>query len=285
MKITDYSIDELMAVSIARSIKDGDLVFHGVASPLPMTALQIAKLTHAPHMVYFAGVGGGIDPSPPYLPESTNDIWLQWGAVRIETVDRVFDHFARGEVNIMFFSGGQFDKYGNVNNSLMGDWQHPKTKFPGGAGACNLSSLVRIMAWSTRHRAFVHPKTGKKIYTFVNNLDFRTTTGFMNGPGDRERAGCRPGTGPVGFVTELGVFDYDEETKILRLKSVHPDVTVQDILDNTEFKPIIPANVPVTEAPTKEAIRLIRTKIDPYRIRALEFRDGAEECDKRRFKF
>jgi glutaconate CoA-transferase, subunit B len=285
MKIVDYSIDELMACCLARGIKDGDLVFHGVASPLPMTALRTAKMTHAPHMVYFAGVGGGVDPSPPFLPESTNDIWLQWGSVRIETIDRVFDHFARGEVNIMFFSGAQFDKFGNVNNSLIGDWQHPKTKFPGGAGACNLSSLVRIMAWSTRHKAAIHPKSGKKLYTFVEKLDFRTTTGFMNGPGDREAAGCRPGTGPVAMVTELGVFDYDESTKVLRLKSVHPDVTVQDVLDNTEFKPVIPSSVPVTEAPTKEMVRLMRTVIDPYRIRALEFRDGAAECDKRRFKF
>jgi glutaconate CoA-transferase subunit B len=285
MKITDYTIDELMAASIARTIKDGDLVFHGVASPLPMTALSTAKLTHAPHMVYFGGVGGGVDPKPPFLPESTNDIWLQWGSVRIETIDRVFDHFARGEISVMFFSGGQFDKYGNINNSLIGDWRRPKVKFPGGAGACNLGSLVRIVGWTTRHKTFVHPKTGKKIYTFVDKVDFRTTPGFLDGPGERERANCMPNTGPVKTITDLGVFGFDEETKIMKVESLHPDVTIEDVLEHTEFKPIIPDEILVTEPPTKEQVRLMRVEIDPYRIRALEFRGGAEECDKRRFKF
>jgi glutaconate CoA-transferase subunit B len=285
MQITDYTIDELMVIAIARTIKDGDIVFHGVASPLPMTALFTAKLTHAPHMVYFAGVGGGVDPTPPFLPMSTNDIWLQWDSVRIETIDRIFDHFARGEVNVMFFSGGQFDKYGNINNSLIGDWRRPKTKFPGGAGACNLGSLVKIVGWTTRHEAFVHPKSGKKIYTLVDKVDFKTTPGYLDGPGEREKAGCMPGTGPVKLITNLCVFGFDEETKIMKLESLHPDVTIDKVLDDTEFKPIIPDKVPTTEPPTKEQVRLMRTKIDPYRIRALEFRGGAKECDQRRFKF
>jgi len=286
MKITDYTIDELMVVAIARTISDGDLVFHGVASPLPMTALYTAKMSHAPHMVYLGGVGGGVDPTPPFLPESTNDIWLQWGACRIETIDRIFDHFARGEVNVMFFSGGQFDKYGNINNSLIGDWRRPKTKFPGGAGACNLASLTpKIVAWTTRHEVFVHPKTGKRIYTLVDKVDFITSPGYLDGSGARERAGCAPGTGPYKLITNLGVFGYDDETKLMKLESVHPDVTVDDILENTEFKPIIPDKVSVTEPPTPEQVRLIRVEIDPYRIRTLEFRGGKEECDKRRFKF
>jgi len=285
-KIVDYTIDELMVVALARCISDGDLVFHGVASPLPMTALYTAKLTQAPHMVYFAGVGGGIDPSPPFLPESTNDIWLTWGSIGVNTIDRVFDHFGNIEVNVMFFSGGQIDKYGNINNSLIGDWKKPTTKFPGGAGACNLASLVpKIVAWTTRHEVFVNPKTGKKIYTLVDKVDFRTTAGFLDGPGAREKAGCTPGTGPYKLVTNLGVFGYDEKTKLMKLESVHPDVTVDDILKNTEFKPIIPDKVPVTPPPTKEQVRLMRVEIDPYRIRVLEFRGGKEECDKRRYKF
>lgn len=284
-KIMDYTVDELMVISIARTIKDGDLVFHGVASPLPMTALYTARMTHAPNMVYFAGVGGGVNPDPPFLPESTNDIWLQWGSCRVETIDRVFDHFARGEISVMFFSGGQFDKYGNINNSLIGDWRRPKTKFPGGAGACNLGSTVKIVGWTTRHRSFIHPRSGKKLYTFVNKVDFKTTPGFLDGPGARERAGCMPNTGPVKVISDFGVFDFDEKTKIMRVESLFPDITVEDVLEHTEFKPVIPDEVPVTEPPTKEEILLMRVEIDPYRIRALEFRGGAKGCDKRRYKF
>lgn len=285
-KITDYTIDELIVVALARTISDGDLVFHGVASPLPMTALYTAKMTRAPHIVYLAGVGGGVDPTPPFLPESTNDIWLQWGSCRVETIDRVFDHFARGEVNVMFFSGGQIDKYGNINNSLIGDWRRPRTKFPGGAGACNLACVTpKIVIWTTRHRVFVHPRTGKRIYTLVDKVDFITSAGYLDGPGARERVGCTPGTGPFKVVTDFGVFGFDEKTKLMKLESLHPDMTVDDVLEHTKFKPIIPDEVPITQPPTREQVWLIRTKIDPYRIRVLEFRGGKEECDKRRFKF
>jgi glutaconate CoA-transferase subunit B len=298
MPITDYTIDELMVVCLARAISDGDMVFHGVASPLPMTALYTAKQTHAPHMVYLAGVGGGIDPTPPFLPESTNDIWMQWGSIGILTIDRVFDYFARIEVPVMFFSGGQIDKYGNINNT--GIWEKPfekfRTKFPGGAGACNLSSLTpKIVAWTTRHSVITHKKTGRKLYTLVDKVDFITSVGYLSGPGEREKVGCAPNTGPYKVVTELAVFGFDEQTKIMKLESVHPDVTVEDVIENTEFKPVIPKHVPTTPPPTKEEIRLIRTKIDPYGIRRLEFRSGdellaikgpgAKECDKRRFKF
>ncbi len=297
-KIVDYSIDELMAVCLARCISDGDMVFHGVASPLPMTALYLAKKTHAPHMIYLAGVGGGLDPTPPFLPESTNDIWLQWGSVYALTIDRVFDYFATGDCTVMFFSGGQIDKYGSTNNTLYGkDWRRPKTKFPGGAGACNLHSLTpKVVAWTTRHKVFAHPKTGEKLYTLVDKVDFVTSGGYiLPDPKDparkrmitREEAGCRPGTGPYKCVTDLGVFGYDEKTKIMKLESVHPDVTVKDILENTEFKPVIPdqSNVPTTKPPAKEEVLLLRTEIDIYRMRVLEFRGGAKECDSRRYKF
>lgn len=291
-KIVDCTIDELMVVALARTITDGDMVFHGVASPLPMTALYLAKKTHAPHMVYLAGVGGGVDPQPPFLPESTNDIWLQWGSVYILTIDRIFDHFATLDVNVMFFSGGQIDKYGSTNNTLYGHWENPTTKFPVGAGACNLHSLTpKVVAWTTRHKKFIHPRTGKALYTLVDKVDFVTSGGYMMpDPKDptrtrmitREEAGCQPGTGPYKCITDLAVFGYDE--KIMKLESVHPDVTVDDILEHTEFKPVIPDKVPTTPLPTKEEVWLMRTDIDPYRMRVLEFRGGAEECDARRYK-
>jgi len=295
-KVVDCTIDELMVYHLAKCIDDGDMIFHGVASPLPMTALYLAKKTHAPHMVYLAGTGGGIDPTPPLLPESTNDIWLQWGSVYVLTIDRIFDHFARMEVNVMFFSGGQIDKYGNTNNTLIGDWRHPRTKFPGGAGACNLHSLTpKIVAWTTRHKTFIHPRTGKKIYTLVDKVDFVTSGGnLIPDPKDptrtrlitREEAGCMPGTGPYKCITDLAVFGYDKKTGIMKLESLHPDVTLDDLLEHTEFKPVIedPSNIPVTELPSKEDVWLMRCEIDPYRMRALEFRGGAKECDARRYK-
>ena len=295
-KIVDCTIDELMVYHLAKTIDDGDFVFHGVASPLPMTALYLAKSTHAPHMVYLAGVGGGVDPVPPFLPESTNDIWLQWGSVYILTIDRIFDHFARKECHVMFFSGGQIDKYGNTNNSLVGDWRHPRTKFPGGAGACNLHALTpKIVAWTTRHETFIHKRTGRKLYTLVDKVDFATSGGYLTPDHKdptrkrwvtREEAGCLPGTGPFKCITNIGVFGYDKETGIMKLESLHPDVSLEALLDNTEFRPIIedPSNIPTTPLPSKEDVFMMRVEIDPYRMRALEFRGGAEECDSRRYK-
>ena len=101
---------------------------------------------------------------------------------------------------------------------------------------------------------------------FVDKVDFISGPGFVDGPGGRERIGSPSySEGPRYVVTPVAIFDFDEETKVMRLKSVHPGHTVEEVKSRMGFIPIIPDNVPETEPPTVEELELIRA-FDPDRI-------------------
>ncbi len=262
------TLDELFTYNIAKTIKDKTTVFHGVSSPIPMTAMYFAKLSHAKDMVYIGGVSSAIDPNPPFLTPTTNDWVMIQGRTAMITVDKLFDMAQRGELDRSFFSGAQVDKHGNQNVTMIGRPEKIKIKLPGGAGGCNLSGdCVNYTIWTTRHRA---PLRGdKRIYTLVDKCDFVTNVGHVTPFGTREELRL-VGKGPDWVVTELGVFDFDPESKLMRLRYLYPDTTVQDILENTQFKPVIHPEVRVMDMPTKADIELMR-RIDPLNVRKNEF--------------
>lgn len=264
----EVGIDELFVVNVARTIKDKTTVFHGVSSPIPMVAMYLAKLTHAKDMVYFGGVSSAVDPNPPFLPPTTNDWVMIQGRTAMVTVDKIFDLAQRGELDRSFFSGAQIDKYGNQNVSMIGTPEKCKIKFPGGAGGCNLSGdCVNYTIWTTRHRA--QKKGDRKFFTFVNKCDFVTNVGHVTPYGRREELDL-VGNGPDWVVTELGVFDFDEKTRSMRLRYLYPDTTVSDVIDNTEFELIVHPDVRVMEMPSRAEVEVIR-KIDPLGVRKLEY--------------
>jgi glutaconate CoA-transferase, subunit B len=262
------SLDELFTYNVAMTIKDSTLVFHGVSSPIPMVAMYFAKLTHAKDMVYVGGVTSAIDPNPPFFPTTTNDWTMMQNRTAMITIDKLFDMAQKGELHRSFFSGAQVDKYGNQNVTMIGRPGKIKIKLPGGAGGCNLSGdCINYTIWTTRHRA--PAKGDKRIYTLVDKCDFVTNVGHVTPFGTREQLRL-VGKGPDWLVTELGVFDFEPESKILRLRYLYPDITVDDILANTQFKPVIHPEVRVMDMPTKEDIELMR-KIDPLNVRRNEF--------------
>jgi len=264
----DVGIDELFVVNVARTIEDKTTVFHGVSSPIPMVAMYFAKLTHAKDMVYFGGVSSAVDPNPPFLPPTTNDWVMIQGRTAMVTVDKIFDLAQRGELDRSFFSGAQIDKYGNQNVSMIGTPEKCKIKFPGGAGGCNLSGdCVNYTIWTTRHRA--QKRGDRKFFTFVNKCDFVTNVGHVTPYGRREELDL-VGNGPDWVVTELGVFDFDERTRSMRLRYLYPDTTVSDVIDNTEFELIVHPDVRVMEMPSRAEVEVIR-KIDPLGVRKLEY--------------
>lgn len=268
-KISCYTIDELMAVCMARTIKDGDTVFNGVAVPLPFTAIMLAKKTHAPNSIFWGGLLAGLNPQPGFLPPTSGDSVMLEGADPMLHLSQVFDLALRGELNRIFFSGAQIDKYGNLNNTLIGSVDNIRVKLPGGAGASHISSVAKnYTIWSVRHEARTTSK-GKRIYNLVEKVDFVTTMGRRNDAGIRGDLGMKGG-GPDIVITNLCIFDFDEKTNIMRLKSLHPGVTVQDVLDNTGFEPIVPDHVEETEPPKEEEIYFIR-ELDPLETRKKGF--------------
>jgi len=269
--ITYATLPEVMIYQVARTIQDGELVFHGYGSPVPTLAMLLARRTHAPHMVHIEGATYGINPEPPFLPPTSNDWSLERGSVMALGISDLFDIAARGDMGRMFLSGVQVDRYGNLNVTAIGEPGAPRVKLPGSGGGCNLSGDVQhITIWTTGHRAPMN-KAGKRQFRFVKQVDFISSIGHVSRDGvSREALGLRGG-GPDWVVTELGIFDFEPVTHVLRLCALYPDITVQDVLDNTEFGLVIAPNASLVPLPTPEHIALIR-RFDPLRTHQREFK-------------
>lgn len=272
-----FTVDELTAVCLARTIKDGDLVFNGVASALPFTAMALAKQTHARNSVFLGGLQGAVNPVFPFLPPISVDYTFSQQAELMIPVDEIFNAANSGKLNRIFFGGGQIDKFGNANNTVIGDIAAPKVKLPGGAGAFSLScNANHFTLWNTKH--FISEAARKQNnLTFVEQVDFVTTVGHVTPDGSRQELGLRGG-GPDWVVTDLGVFDFDPNTKVMRLKSIHPCTTFETIQDCTGFALVYDAAVQVTPPPMREEVELIRA-IDPLNIRKRLFSE--EQLDVR----
>jgi len=251
-KPEEFNTLELMAVCGSKQIKNGEVVFIGTG--LPLIAAMLAKKTHAPgaKIVYEAGF---IDSNAKEIALSIADSRLGYrasGAIGlIETLGLMLQG---GHVDLGFVGAAQIDEYGNINTTYIGSFEKPSVRLPGSGGGNDIvSSAKRVVVMMTHEK--------RKM---VKKLDYLTSPGFLDGPGAREKAGLM-GSGPSLVVTNLCQMDFDPQTKRLRLSSVHPGVSVQQVLENTGFDLIVPKNVPTTEPPTSEELELLRA-IDPTGI-------------------
>jgi len=268
MSSGEFTIDEWVCVVLARTIHDGEIVFHGFGSPCAQVAMHVAKRLHAPQMVLVEGSTYALDPEPPFIPQTSNDWSLLRRASHILRFEELFDLAARGGLDRMFLSGGQIDPYGNTNVTAVGALPRPKVKLGGGGGGCNLSATVgELTLWTTRHRS------GR---VFVEECDFITDLGHRTPAGTREQLGM-PGGGPQALVSELGVFDFPGGR--MRLRERFPDVTIDEIVDATAFELDVAGDVRTVAPPRAEELAVVRS-IDRLGVRHSEF--GAREL-KRRF--
>lgn len=233
---------DMMTVAMSRLIEDGNTVFHGVSSHMPMIATLLAKKTHAPNAVHL-NIPGGVDPAKPVLQEYTSaggELW-ETACAGLPLME-VFDLSMRGGLDVAFLSGVQFDNLGHVNASVIGDYHKPKVRLPGGAGSAVLiPTAKRAIIWRTKH--------DKR--TFAPKVDFVTTMGNVS-----------------EIVTPLCVFSmYQGE---LILKSVHPTSSIEEVAENTGF-PIRYFSIEQTPPPTEAELRALR-EIDPMDYRSIEFR-------------
>jgi len=245
----EFSTLELMAVCGSRAIQNGDVVFIGTG--LPMVAALLAKRTHAPgaKIVFEAGF---IDSNAKDIALSIADSRLGYrasGAIGlIETLGLMLQG---GHVDVGFVGAAQIDKYGNINTTYIGPFAKPAVRLPGSGGGNDIaSSAKRIVVIMTHEK--------RKM---VNKLDYLTSPGFLTGPGAREKAGLLGG-GPSLVVTNLCQMDFDPETKCMKLATVHPGVSAEQVIESTEFEIIVPSKVPSTNCPNREELRLLRA-IDP----------------------
>ena len=143
---------DIMTVSLARLIRDGETVFHGVSSHMPVVAILLARALHAPNAVHL-NIPGGVDPQSPRLHSFTTAGEELWRTAEADfPLQEVFDLSMRGGLDVAFLSGVQFDAQGGVNASVIGDYRKPKVRLPGGAGSAVLiPTAKRAIIWRTKH--------------------------------------------------------------------------------------------------------------------------------------
>jgi glutaconate CoA-transferase subunit B len=263
-KSSDYTIDELMVVALARQFTDDDIMLNGTVSFIPVAAALLARQTHAPGFTWVAGAVG-VDADPGYIVGNTLDPTMWKNCVMyLPQLEDMWGYVCRNTLETFCIRGAQIDKYGNVNNSVIGDFKKPKVRLPGSAGMGDMATLdKKIYIWSTTH----NPRT------FVDQVDFLAAPGYLDGGDARKRLGLK--NGPALVITDLCVMDFEPESKRMRLKSVHRGLTPKQVQEKTGFELLMPDNVPETEAPTEEQVQILREKVDPKAMRKLEFR-GSE---------
>ncbi len=247
-----YNAMELMIAVASRLLEDGAVV--GVGTGAPCAAAMLAQKTHAPRL-FIVFEAGGLAPQLPSMPISVGDSRTFFSGLMATGMADVLEACQRGMVDYAFLGGAQIDAYGNLNSTCLGPYASPKVRFPGSGGANDFASFC----WRT---LVLTPHDRRR---FVEKLDFLTTPGYLGGPGAREAAGLPAGTGPYRVVTNLAVLDFHPETKRMRVQSLHPGVSFEQVQENTGF-PLLKADaVSVTEPPTPRELAILREEVDPYR--------------------
>jgi len=244
-----HTSEEMMAVAASRRLHDGTVCFVGIG--LPSKAANLARATHAPGcvLIYESGTIGA---KPLNLPLSIGDGELAETADAVVGVPEIFAYWLQaGRIDVGFLGAAQIDRHGNLNSTVIGDYEHPKVRLPGGGGAPEIAASCKetlvILKQSPR--------------TFVERLDFRTSVGFGDGPGSRERLGLR-GRGVTAVITDLGELEPDPETCELTLARIHPGVTVEQATAATGWPLGVRADIEQSTPPSErelEALRALRT--------------------------
>ena len=241
---------DVCAAAIADSFKDDGEIFASPMGLLPMLGVRLAKLTSNPDLVISDGESLFLAGVPPLFAKG--DVVEGWIPFR-----KVFDVVAYGKRHVMM-GATQVDKHGNQNISAIGDWAQPRRQLLGSRGAPGNTVNNRTSYWVPKHSGRV----------FVERVD------IVSGVGPKLAKEAGPAAARYNdihrIVSNLGVFDVKGADDRVRLLSVHPGVTVDQIREATGFELDLPADVPVTREPTLEELTLIREVLDPKGLRFKE---------------
>ena len=254
--MSDYTVDEIMCTTLAAQFKDGDEVCNGMASFIPVAAIMLAQRTHAPdaRLACRRGRASTHDPTACRPRRSRHRSGAIRSCISSSTATSGTTHRTGKNLGLFCVGAAQLDMYGNANNSIIGDDYHrPKVRLPGTAGLGDMGSLgKRLFYWNPNHSA----------RSIVEKVDFRSAAGYLGGGTERADLGLTGG--PELVVTNLAVLDFEPESKRMRLVSVHPGTTVEQVQEATGFELLLPdGEVPETTAPTAEQVRMLREDIDP----------------------
>jgi len=244
-----YTLSELMVTAAAREIADGEVVFVGMR--LPLLGFLLAKRTHAPDAVGVYELGIVRDSPAPEPILTMGDLPNLFRAKWLSDTSDVMGLLQNGTVDVSFIGGAQVDRFGNLNTSYIMNSGKLATRLPGSGGACDLACLAK------RHIIIMaHEK-----HRFVPKVDYITSPGYGKGAGWREKSGL-PRGGPSAVITSRGIMKFDPVSKEMLLVSIHPGITVRNVLDNTGWPLKIADTLEKTPAPTGYELKVLR-ELDP----------------------
>lgn len=240
---TVYTADEMMTVTAARHLRNGQVCFVGIG--LPSDAANLARLSHAPKVVLIYE-SGTIDTRPDILPLSIGDGELADRADLVVSVPEVFAYWLQaGRVDVGFLTAAQIDRFGNLNSTVIGGYKEPKVRLPGAGGAPEIASsageVIVMLRQSQR--------------TFVPAVDFVTSVGF--GRAGEGRAD-HPGAGPTVVITDLGVLKPHLDTHELHLAAIHPGVELDRIRETIGWDVKVDDDLVTTDPPTSDELSTLR---------------------------
>ncbi len=242
---------ELMVAAAAREIRDGEVVFVGMR--LPLIAFVVAKRTHAPNAVGLFENGVIRTTPAPELIYTMADPPNILGASQCLDMLGVMSLLQSGRVDVGFLGAAEVDRFGNLNSTrvnVAADRRPPTDdrfiRLPGSGGACDIASLARRFVVLLEHSKRRLPE----------RVSYVTSPGNGDGAGWRKRVGL-PRGGPSAVITTKAVLRFEKDGEAF-LASVHPGVTVEDVVANTDWKLRLRQRVEVTPEPSPAELVAIR---------------------------
>jgi glutaconate CoA-transferase subunit B len=246
----DYSPSELMIVNASRALEGSRVVFVGVG--LPNIACNLARRSHSPDMelIYESGVFGA---QPARLPLSIGDPTLISGATSVMSMADLFMLYLQGGlVDVALLGGAQIDRFGNLNSTVVGDYENPKVRLPGSGGACEIATNAK--------KIFIIMRLKRRA--FVERLDFRTSPGHLDGGLARRKLGL-PGGGPQVVITDRASFTFDENDKEMVLTEMAPGESVASIRADISWPLRVSPDLRMMRPPEPGELAIVREELDP----------------------
>ncbi|MBX2798239.1 MAG: CoA-transferase subunit beta [Myxococcales bacterium] len=236
---------EVMTVVAARQLTSNDVCFVGIGAP--SAACNLARLTHAPGitLIYESGTLGT---HPSVLPLSIGDRELAESALTTVSVPEMFRYWLQGgHISVGFLGAAQIDRFGNLNTTVIGDYEAPTVRLPGGGGAPEIAAHCG--------RTFITMKHSSR--GFVRELDFVTSLGFGPTGVERDLLGIST-AGPVLVITDLAILVPEPHTNELVVVSLHPGVTRDEVVSATGWPVRFASSVAETSPPTPDELEVLR---------------------------
>lgn len=239
-----YTGSELIISSAAKEIEDGDIV--AIGQGIPIVAGVLAKARHAPNCIILTEAGlVGIKPfcNPLHIADPACTRGYVYSCDMVDIFTTIMN---RGLVDVAFLGVGQMDRFGNVNSTVIGDYDHFRMRMMGAGGAPEFLSCARKSVMTMR---------GGK---FVEKVDYVSSPGYLDGYGARVRAGFPPESGPSVVYGTKGVFRFDEESGEIYLDGLFPGHTIESVQAEVPWDLKIAGELKDYSPPTQEEVDIIR---------------------------